>query len=70
MNTQQTVVLDKAEQIEHYRLHALYAALKLEAHGMRRSHGSSALRIFRDMGITKARTAVAALADVEAYLSE
>ena len=71
MNTPQTAaVINKPEQIEAFRLRVLYSALKLEARGMRRSHGSSALRVFRDLGITKARTAAAALADVEAYLSE
>lgn len=63
------IVLDTPDQIAAGQVLALRGALRLEARGMKR-RGRSALTIVREMGLTKARRADAALADVNAYIAQ
>lgn len=67
MATNGNIVLDTPEQIAFAQVLALRGALRLEARGMKR-RGRSALAIAKGMGLTKARTAAAALEDVNAYI--
>lgn len=69
-NTQNTgsIVITGKENIDRFRLMVLRSALRLEAQGMGRSRRPSALTSAREQGLTKARTAKEALADVSALL--
>jgi hypothetical protein len=69
MATNGNIVLDTPAQIEAAQVLALRAALRLETRGLKR-RGRSALTIVREMGLTKARTSVKALEDVNLYISE
>jgi hypothetical protein len=56
-------------QIEYIRLCAFRGALKLEARGMKMSRGRSALSLARAQGLVKSRTAVGAVAEINALIA-
>jgi hypothetical protein len=65
MNTGTVITGDN---IKHFRLLAMRQALKLEALGLKR-RGASVLSILRKEGLVKARTAKAALIELDAVIS-
>lgn len=64
-----SIIVDTPEGIAFARLAAVKGALRLEAAGMRR-RGRSALSIARAEGWTEARTAKAALVDLQALVDQ
>lgn len=62
-------VLTHPDDIAHFRLLTLRAALKLEVLGLKR-RGASALSVLRKEGYVKSRTAKAALVELNALLGE
>jgi len=65
-----TIELNTPAQIEGAQVLTLRAALRLEAHGLKRGRGRSALAIAKSMGLTDKRTAKGALLDVNRYIKE